>query len=59
MIKQGDTLAKICMQYYGSLSKMGEVCERNQIENKDSIYYGQKKLRITRSFSQHFIINLL
>ena len=40
MIKQGDTLAKICMQYYGSLSKMGEVCERNQIENKDSIYYG-------------------
>lgn len=42
MIKQGDTLAKICMQYYGSLSKMGEVCERNQIENKDSIYYGQK-----------------
>ena len=27
---------------YGSLSKMGEVCERNQIENKDSIYYGQK-----------------
>ena len=42
MIKQGDTLAKICMQYYGSLSKRGEVCERNQIENKDSIYYGQK-----------------
>ena len=42
MIKQGDTLAKMCMQYYGSLSKMGEVCERNQIENKDSIYYGQK-----------------
>lgn len=42
MIKQGDTLAKICMQYYGSLSKMSEVCERNQIENKDSIYYGQK-----------------
>lgn len=42
MIKQGDTLAKICMQYYGSLSKIGEVCERNQIENKDSIYYGQK-----------------
>ena len=42
MIKQGDTLAKICMQYYGSLSKMPEVCERNQIENKDSIYYGQK-----------------
>lgn len=42
MIRQGDTLAKICMQYYGSLSKMGEVCERNQIEDKDSIYYGQK-----------------
>lgn len=42
MIKQGDTLAKICMQYYGSLSRMGEVCERNQIEDKDSIYYGQK-----------------
>lgn len=42
MIKQGDTLAKICMQYYGSLSKMGEICERNQIEDKDSIYYGQK-----------------
>ena len=42
MIKQGDTLAKICMQYYGSLSKMGEICERNQIEDKDNIYYGQK-----------------
>ena len=42
MIKQGDTLAKICMQYYGNLSKMGEICERNQIEDKDSIYYGQK-----------------
>lgn len=42
MIKQGDTLAKICMQYYGNLSKMSEICERNQIEDKDSIYYGQK-----------------
>ena len=42
MIRQGDTLAKICMQYYGSLSKMGEICERNQIEDKDNIYYGQK-----------------
>ena len=42
MIKQGDTLAKICMQYYGNLSKMGEICERNQIQDKDSIYYGQK-----------------
>ena len=44
VIQKGDTLAKICMQFYGNLSNMEEICELNNIENKDNILYGQKIL---------------
>ena len=42
VIQKGDTLAKICMKYYGNLSRMDEICEMNQIADKDNILYGQK-----------------
>lgn len=42
VIQKGDTLAKICMKYYGNLSCMEEICEMNQIADKDNILYGQK-----------------
>ncbi|MBO5241390.1 MAG: LysM peptidoglycan-binding domain-containing protein [Lachnospiraceae bacterium] len=42
VIQKGDTLAKICMKYYGNLARMDEICEMNQIVDKDNILYGQK-----------------
>ena len=42
VIQRGDTLAKICMQYYGNLSNIELICEMNGIANKDNILYGQK-----------------
>ena len=42
VIQKGDTLAKICMKYYGNLSNMEQICEMNGIANKDNILYGQK-----------------
>ena len=42
VIQKGDTLAKICMKYYGNLARMDEICEMNQIADKDNILYGQK-----------------
>ncbi len=42
VIQKGDTLAKICMKYYGELSNIDRICEMNGIENKDNILYGQK-----------------
>ena len=42
VIQKGDTLAKICMKYYGNLTRMDEICEMNQIADKDNILYGQK-----------------
>ncbi len=44
VIEKGDTLAKICMQFYGNLSNIDKICEMNGIENKDNILYGQKIL---------------
>nr|MBQ8252030.1 LysM peptidoglycan-binding domain-containing protein [Lachnospiraceae bacterium] len=44
VIQKGDTLAKICMQFYGNLSDMDKICEMNNIEDKDNILYGQKIL---------------
>lgn len=44
VIQRGDTLAKICMKYYGNLSNIDKICEMNSIENKDNILYGQKIL---------------
>lgn len=42
VIQKGDTLAKICMKYYGNFARMDEICEMNQIADKDNILYGQK-----------------
>lgn len=42
VIQKGDTLAKICLKYYGNLSNIDKICEMNGIENKDNILYGQK-----------------
>lgn len=40
-IKKGDTLYEICMKRYGSISKLHDICIKNDIEDQDSIYYGQ------------------
>ncbi len=42
IVKDGDTLAAICKQKYGTLSKMKEICALNNIENADYIAPGQK-----------------
>lgn len=42
VIQKGDTLAKICLKYYGNLSNIDVICEMNGIANKDNILYGQK-----------------
>lgn len=42
VIQKGDTLAKICMKYYGDISNIDKICEMNGIVNKDNILYGQK-----------------
>lgn len=40
-IVKGDTLISICMKKYGSLDKLQEICEINDIANPDSIAVGQ------------------
>lgn len=40
-IVKGDTLINICMKQYGSLDKLQEICEMNDIANPDSIAVGQ------------------
>lgn len=40
-IERGDTLFKICMRRYGNTENMEEICIINNIENPDSILYGQ------------------
>lgn len=42
LIRKGDTLVGICMQFYGNLSHLEEICTINGIEDKNSIFYGQK-----------------
>jgi len=42
IIQKGDTLASISLKFYGTLSKMDEICLVNHIEDKDNILYGQK-----------------
>lgn len=42
IVKEGDTLAAICNNKYGSLSNMQEVCVINNIKNPDYIAPGQK-----------------
>ncbi len=38
---KGDTLISICMSKYGSLERMSEICEKNNITNPDNIQIGQ------------------
>lgn len=40
-IQKGDTLYEICMKKYGTVSYLNDICNRNDIEDQDSIYYGQ------------------
>ena len=42
VVKNGDTLAGICNEKYGSLIKMKEICNINNINNADYIAPGQK-----------------
>ncbi len=42
VIKEGDTLAKICSRYYGSTDRIAEICEVNGIEDANVILPGQR-----------------
>lgn len=42
VIKEGDTLAKICSRYYGTLDRIAEICEANGIEDANVILPGQR-----------------
>ncbi|MCD7820129.1 MAG: LysM peptidoglycan-binding domain-containing protein, partial [Lachnospiraceae bacterium] len=42
VIQEGDTLASICARYYGSLDRLEELCEANEIEDANLIIPGQK-----------------
>ena len=44
IVRKGDTLRTICYDIYGDYSHVDEICEWNQIEDPDSILYGQKLL---------------
>lgn len=41
-IRVGDTLADICNKYYGSLDKLTEICQANDITDANMIMPGQK-----------------
>lgn len=41
VIERGDTLCEISRRYYGTIGKVSMICEYNQIEDQDSIFYGQ------------------
>lgn len=41
VIEKGDTLCEISRRYYGTIGKVPMICEYNQIEDQDSIFYGQ------------------
>lgn len=43
-IKRGDTLVKISYRYYGTGNMVAKICELNNIQNMDSILYGEKIL---------------
>lgn len=44
VVKKGDTLAKISWKFYQSTDMVDEICELNQIENRDIILYGKEIL---------------
>lgn len=41
VVKQGDSLAEICRKLYGDDEKVEELCEKNNIEDPNTIYPGQ------------------
>lgn len=41
-VKYGDTLADISVKYYGTLDKVEEICELNQIDDANMIVPGEK-----------------
>lgn len=43
-VKKGDTLAKICIRFYGNEDRIPEICTINHIQDKNTILYGQKLL---------------
>lgn len=43
-VQRGDTLAKICIRFYGNEDRVQEICDLNEIKDKDTILYGQKIL---------------
>lgn len=40
-VQRGDTLNSICRERYGSLDRVAEICELNDIKNADNIQIGQ------------------
>ena len=42
IIQRGDTLTSICKSVYGTIAKIDEICEVNDIAPEDFIYPGQK-----------------
>lgn len=40
-IQKGDTLYDISRRYYGNIDQVPIICDYNQIENQDNIFYGQ------------------
>ena len=43
-IQPGDTMTRISMKNYGTIKKIKEICELNQMSENDTIYPGQKIL---------------
>ncbi len=41
-VQSGDTMTRICRQYYGNLARLSEICALNGIGEEDIIYPGQK-----------------
>ncbi len=44
IVREGDTLAQISRDIYGTSSKLAEICEKNNIDNPNNIMVGQKIL---------------
>ncbi len=42
VVQDGQTLYSICLEVYGSLSRVNEICELNNLESEDKIISGQK-----------------
>ena len=42
IVQKGDSLSKISERYYGTMSRVKDICELNQIAVEDLIYAGQK-----------------